>query len=151
MAHGLEKRAFQRLPVPIEVTAEIVSYADKSRGLPTLRMQCRNISKAGVCLETTTLEVDGVNLLSGPPSARENRLLLKIDLIPEEPQFVAIGEVRWYDVDRDASERMYQIGIEFIDIKEHGKDQLARFLKRLRTAGGFFRRLFGKLLSPTSP
>ncbi len=144
MANGLEKRAFQRLHVPIKVTAEIVSVFEKSRGLPPLHMQSRDISKAGICLETTALEIDGVNLLSGPPCARENRLHLKIELIPEEPPFTAIGEVRWYDVPRDTTGCMYQIGIVFIDIKDKGKDQLVRFLKRHRTNGGFFRRLFGK-------
>ncbi len=106
-------------------------------------MQSRNISKAGICLETKALEIDGVNLLSGAPCARENRLHLKIDLIPEEPPFTAIGEVRWYDVVRDATECMYQIGIEFIDIKDNGKKQLARFLKSHKTGDGFFRKLFG--------
>ena len=31
---------------------------------------------------------------------------------------MAIGEVRWYDVVRDANECIYQIGIEFLDIKD---------------------------------
>ncbi len=144
MANGLEKREFQRLHVPIEVTAEIVSLSEKSRGLPPLHMQSRNISKAGICLETATLEIDGVHLLSGAPCARENRLSLKIQLIPEEPPFQAVGEVRWYDVLPDATGCMYQIGIVFIEIKNSGKDQLARFLKRHRTTGGFFRRLVRK-------
>jgi len=144
MATGLEKREFQRLHVPIEVIAEIVTFSEKSKGLPPLRMQSRNISKAGICLETKTLEVDGVNLLSGAPCARENRLHLKIDLIPEKPPFTAIGEVRWYDVVHDdATECMYQIGIEFINIKDNGKTQLAKFLKSHKTGGGFFHRLFG--------
>ena len=143
MANGLEKRSFQRLHVPIEVTAEIVTVSEKSIGLPPLHMQSRNISKTGICLETTALEIDGVNLLSGPPWARENRLHLKIVLIPEEPPLTAIGEVRWYDVIRDATERKYQIGVEFIDIKDNGKKQLAKFLKSHRTGGGFFHKIFG--------
>jgi hypothetical protein len=143
MANGLEKRAFQRLNVPIEVTAEIVTVSERSKGLPSLRMQSRNISKAGICLETTTLEIDGVSLLAGAPCARENRLHLKIDLMPEEPPFTAIGEVRWYDVLHEANECIYQIGIEFIDIKDDGRDQLARFLKSHRTSDGFFHKLFG--------
>ncbi len=144
MANGLEKREFQRLHVPIEVTAEIVTVSEKSRGLPALRMQSRNISKAGMCLETAALEIDGVSLLSGAPCARENRLYLKIDLLPGEPPFTAIGEVRWYDVVPEANECVYQIGIVFIDIKDKGKDQLAKFLKSHKTNEGFFRRLFGK-------
>ena len=143
MANGLEKREFQRLHVPIEVTAEIVNISEKSIGLPPLHMQSRNLSKTGICLETKALEIDGVSLLSGPPCARDNRLRLKIELIPEESPFTAIGEVRWYDVVRDAAESVYQIGIEFIEIKDNGKGQLARFLKSHKTAGGFFRKIFG--------
>jgi hypothetical protein len=146
MANGLEKREFQRLHVPIEVTAEIVTVSEQSQGLSPQHMQSRNISRTGICLETTALEVDGVNLLSGPPCARANRLHLKIDLFPEEPPFVAIGEVRWYDVVRNTTGCMYQIGITFIDIKDNGKDQLARFLKSHKTGDGFFRKLFKKPL-----
>jgi hypothetical protein len=143
MVNELEKRKFQRLQFPIEVTAEIVTVEEKPRGLPPLHIQSRNISKAGICLETMALEVDGINLLSGSPFARENRLCLKIKLIPDEPPFTAIGEVRWYDVVRDAPEFMYQIGIEFLDIKDNGKDQLMRFLKSHKTNNGFFHKLFG--------
>jgi hypothetical protein len=143
MTSGLEKRKFQRLHVPINVVAEIVTIEETPRGLPALHIQSRNISKAGICLETMALEIDGINLLSGPPCARQNRLRLKIELTPEEPPVTAIGEVRWYDVVRDASECMYQIGIEFMDIKDKGKDQLARFLKSHKTGDGFFHRLFG--------
>jgi hypothetical protein len=142
MANGLEKRKFQRLQFPIEVTAEIVTVEEKPIGRPSLHIQSRNISKTGICLETTAW-VDGVNLLSGSPWARENRLYLKIDLIPDEPPFTAIGEVRWYDIVRDAPESLYQIGIEFMDIKDKGKDQLHRFLKSHKTSSRFFQKLFG--------
>ncbi len=143
MANGLEKREFQRLNVPIKVVTEIVTGADESTDLPPLQVHSRNISKAGICIETTTIEIAGVNMLSGSPGARENRLRLKIDLIPDEPPFTAIGEARWYDVVRDANECTYQVGIEFLDVKDQGKNQLGRFLKKHRTSGGLFRRLFG--------
>lgn len=143
MANALEKREFQRLHVPIEVTAEIATAVEQSRAPAEVQIQSRDISKAGICLETKSIEIAGVNLLSGPPCARENRLRLKIALIPEEPPFTAIGEVRWYDVVRDATECMYQVGIEFLEIKDNGKEQLARFLKSHKTGDGFFRKLFG--------
>ena len=145
MVNGLEKRKFQRLSVPIKVTAEIAAVAEQPIGPAQLHIQSRNISKTGICLETTTLEIDGVNLLSGAPCARVNRVQLKIELIPEEPPFIAIGEVRWYDVIRNANDCMYQIGIEFLEIKGKGKDQLAKFLKRhktTKTGDGFFHKLF---------
>jgi hypothetical protein len=111
-----------------------------------LRMQSRNISKSGMGLETAALEIDGVNLLSGPPCARENRLLLKIELEPAQPPVVAIGEVRWYDVIRGESAGLYQVGIEFIELRGNGKDRLSAFLKGHRTGEGSFRRLIRKVL-----
>ena len=129
MGNGLEKRKFQRLEFPLEVTVEIISVEEVPKGPPPLHMKSRNISKEGIYLETKFLEIGGVNLLSGRPGARKNRLHLIIELIPEEPMFEAMGELCWYDVARDTAEFMYHAGIEFIDIKGNGKEQLARFLK----------------------
>jgi hypothetical protein len=129
MVDGLEKRKLQRLEFPLEVTVEIVSVQVLPRGLPTLHLKSRNISIGGICLETKSIEIDGVNLLSGPPFARENRLQMSIELIPKEPPFKAIGEVLWYDISRDIPEFIYRVGVTFIEIKNNGKDQLSRFLK----------------------
>lgn len=130
MVDGLEKRKFQRLELPLEVTVEIVSSQGAPKGLPRLNIKSRNISKDGICLETKSIEVDGVNLLSGLPFARENRLHLSIELIPKGPPLMATGEVRWYDISHDIPEFICRLGVEFTEIKDNGKDQLARFLKQ---------------------
>jgi hypothetical protein len=130
MVDELEKRKFQRLEFPVEVTIEIVPAPGVPKGLPRLHIKSRNISKGGICLETKSIEVDGVNLMSGHPFARENRLRLSIDLIPGEPPFMATGEVRWYDIARDIPEFICRLGVAFIEIKDGGKDQLERFFKK---------------------
>ena len=144
MFDGSEKRKFQRLEFPLEVTVEILSAQEVSKGLPRLHIKSRNISKGGICLETRSIEVDGVNLLSGLPFARENRLLLNIELIPEESSLTATGEVRWYDIARDIPEFICGLGVVFIEIKEGGKDRLARFLKKHQNNKGFFQKLLHK-------
>jgi hypothetical protein len=141
MFDGLEKRKFQRLEFPLEVTVEIVSAKEVSKRLPRLHLKSRNISKDGICLETKSIEVDGVNLLSGHPFARENRLHLSIELIPKEPPLMAIGEIRWYDIANDIPEFIYRLGVAFIEIKDGGKDQLARFLKKHQNDKGYFHKL----------
>jgi len=130
MGNGLEKRKFQRLEFPLEVTVEIVSSGEAPQDHPPVRVKSRNISKDGICLETKSHELGGINLLSGRPGARENRLRLMIELIPEEPIFEAIGELCWYDVARDKADFIYNFGIEFTDIKNSQREQLARFLKK---------------------
>lgn len=143
MTSGLEKRKFQRLDYSLEVTVEIVTAEEVPRVLPPVHVTSRNISKAGICLETKVLEIHGINLLSGSPYARKNRLHMKIKLIPEEAPFYATGEVRWYDGMRDTAEFTYQLGVEFLEIKDIEKKQLVRFLKINKTNRGFFRKLFG--------
>jgi hypothetical protein len=130
MGHGLEKRKFQRLEFPLEVIVEIVSVEEQPKGPSLLQLKSRNISKEGICLETKLLEIGGISLLAGRPGARENRLRLSVGLMPEESTFEAIGELCWYDVARDTTELMYHVGIEFIDIKGKGREQLTRFLKK---------------------
>jgi c-di-GMP-binding flagellar brake protein YcgR len=129
MGNGLEKRKFRRLEYPLDVTIKIVSAGKAPKGSPPLHMKSRNISKAGICLESKALETDGLNLLSGRPGARENHMHLLIELLPDEPAFEAMGEPCWYDVVQDAPELSYQIGVEFIDITGDGRKQLERFLK----------------------
>ena len=143
MFDGLANRKFQRLEFPLEVTVEIVSVQEAPKGLPQLHIKSQNISKGGICLETKSIEVDGVNLLSGRPFARENRLHLSIVLIPEEPPLVATGEVRWYDIAPNMPEFICRLGVAFIEIKDDGKDQLARFLKKHQNnkGGGVFQKL----------
>jgi hypothetical protein len=140
MLNGLEKRKLQRLECPLKVTVEIVSAQEAPKGLPRLHIRSRNISKGGICLETMSIEVDGVNLLSGPPFARENRLHLSIELIPDEPPLTATGEVQWYDIARDIPEFICRLGVAFIEIKDGGKDQLARFLKKHQNNKGYFQK-----------
>ena len=133
MTSGLEKRSFQRLDFSLGVTIEIVTGEEVPRALPPVHVKSRNISKAGICLETKSLEMHGVNLLAGAPYARKNRLRMKIELISAEAPFYAIGEVRWYDVARDTAELTYLMGVEFMGFNDMEKNQLVSFLKKHAT------------------
>jgi len=60
MSDGLEKRKFQHLECPLEVTVEIVSAMDAPKVLASLHIKSRNISKGGICLETKAIEIVGI-------------------------------------------------------------------------------------------
>lgn len=142
MGKGVEKRRFQRLEIPLDVTIEIITEEEVLKSLAPLKMKCCNISQEGICLETRHIEMDGVNLLAGPPGARDNHVQMEFELIQGEPPFRATGEVCWYDVSRDSPEFMYQVGIEFITIEGRGKELLMKFLKSYKNHKGFFQKLF---------
>lgn len=126
MYDGLEKRKFKRLEVPLDVTVKVVSGRED---LPTLHIKSRNISMGGICLETKSIKVDDIDLMSGRPFARKNLLQIKIGLNPREDPVEAIGEVLWYDISQEIPEFIYQVGVIFREIKNNGKEQLAKFFK----------------------
>ena len=140
MNDGLEKRNFQRLECPLECTIKIVPVKEIPNNLPPLHIKSRNISENGICIEIKPIEVESINLLSGLPFAREHRIYMNIKLIPNEPLFEAIGEVRWYDIPRD--EYIYQVGVAFIVINNNGKEQLLRFLKTHKSNKGYFHNIY---------
>jgi c-di-GMP-binding flagellar brake protein YcgR len=142
MASELGKRHFYRLEFPLDVTVKLLPAGEATKTLPLPSMQTRNISKGGICLETNSIEVDGIHLLSGAPFARENLLELTINLIPGEPPFQATGEVRWYEIARDIPGVFYRVGVAFIDVDGNGKSQLTRFVKNQKSSEGFFKRIF---------
>jgi hypothetical protein len=141
MTQGMEKRKFYRLPYPLDVVVEIVTAAETPRDVPAVHLHSRNISKEGICLETDALEWNSVSLIAGAPCARENRLRMTLQLEPAGPSLTVTGEVRWYDVVRDEGGCLYQLGIEFLDFREGGKEQLFHFLKS-RQHKGIIQRLF---------
>ncbi|PKN19440.1 MAG: hypothetical protein CVU71_08005 [Deltaproteobacteria bacterium HGW-Deltaproteobacteria-6] len=142
MSDGLEKRKFQRLECPLDVAIGIVPVLGAPEGPPPLHVKSRNISKGGICLETKSIEIAGINLLAGHPFARKNRLYMSMELIEHEQLFEATGEARWYDISSDIPESIYRVGVEFIDIKDNGKEQLLRFLKKHKSGRGYFFKLF---------
>ncbi len=137
MARGIEKRKFHRLDVPLAVCVDVESSEDLPARVPSFQTESRNISRNGICLETRFVEVGGVHLLAGPPGARENRLHMKISLFPAEPPLLASGQVCWYDVDCEAGENIYRLGVEFLEIGDQGRGQLLRFLKTHKSRDGF--------------
>jgi hypothetical protein len=143
MGTGLEKRKFQRLEFQLEVAVELEEAGGTPKKDLPLRLKSRNISHIGICLETDSLKVNPIRLLSGAPGARNYRLRMRVVLFQDEEPLEAVGEVCWYDIVHEPSEYRYQLGIDFLEITERGKDQLIRFLKSHRNGEGLFRRLFG--------
>lgn len=135
MRNGLEKRSFKRLECPIDVFVDVEPVEDATVTLPGLQMRSRNISQSGICLEAKLIEIEGVNMIAGPPEARENRLRMSIVLQKDEPPLKALGEVRWYDVNRDEPPTSYHLGVEFLEMEQQDKERLSHFIRACSPKG----------------
>lgn len=142
MNDKMEKRKFQRLDYPLKGTIKIVPSKENPTAQPSLDIKSRNISKEGICLEIKATDIKGINLLSGSPYAREHRIYIQMELNPNEQLFEASGEVSWYDISLDTIDHIYQVGVEFIEVKSHDKAQLLRFLNNNKIDDSFLKKLF---------
>ena len=140
-SRGVEKRKFLRLDIPLNITIKVLTDEKMLGEVKPLKVQSRNISRQGICVETKQIVVDSVNMLSGSPGARENLLDMEFELIPGEVPVKAMGEVCWYDVSRETEEFMYQVGIVFLEIEGSGEEQIEIFLKSHKKNESFFSRL----------
>jgi c-di-GMP-binding flagellar brake protein YcgR len=140
----VEKRKFQRLEVPLDITIKVITDEEVPGGVRPLKLKSHDISLEGISLETRNIVIDSVDILSGSPGARENFLDMEIYLSPGEAPLQAIGEVCWYDVLRGSEEFMYQVGVVFVKIEDRGKKQLKEFLKSRDKTPNFFKKLFGQ-------
>ncbi len=141
-AKGVEKRKFQRLDMPLDVTLTILTDEEVPGGISPLHVKSLNLSMEGICLETRNIVIGTVNMLSGSPGSRENLLQLDISVFPDEKPVRTVGEVCWYDVARDCDEFRYQVGIVFLEIDKPDQEQLRRFLKGQKKNKGFFEQLW---------
>lgn len=137
----MEKRKFLRLEDPLDVTIKLVPSLEPPQPPPLFYVKSRNISREGICLETKFIAIDGFKLIAGSPGARENRLDIAIQFVPDEPPFRALGELAWYDVVPDSRDFIYLMGVEFLEISDTGKERLTNFLKRHEDNRGFYHRL----------
>jgi hypothetical protein len=127
---GLNKRRCKRLDTVLDVAVHIETDHKKT-GLPeNLTALCSNLSMQGLCLETSLLADGAVKLLSGLPGERDYTLTLEIMLLPEEAPFQARGEVCWYNVDHNARDYTYQLGVEFVEISPAARKMLKRFIRK---------------------
>jgi hypothetical protein len=127
---GLNKRRCKRLDIVLDVAVHIDADYKKT-GLPeNLTASCCNLSMQGLCLETSQIADGAVKLLSGRAGERDYTLSLEIMLQPQEAPFRAIGEVCWYNVDHNAQDFIYQLGVEFVEISPAARKMLKRFIRK---------------------
>jgi hypothetical protein len=139
---GVEKRKFQRLEAPLDVTLTVLPGEEPADTLRPFKAKSLNISPEGICLETSHIMLGTVNMLSGSPGAREHHLQMDIALPSAAEPLRATGEVCWYDISRESDDFGYQVGVVFHAIEGDGAQRLRTFLAAQKKPRGFLQSLW---------
>ena len=115
---GIEHRKFIRLKDSISLLITLVdSYSEKIYSRQIIG-KTLNISKEGLCIETSTVTVDGVDIFNDAMSY-EKSLDIEIDAYQGEDKIKAFGKVVWLDMTPKQKTFLFKAGV-FLNIKDPG-------------------------------
>jgi len=146
---GIEHRIFIRLKDSISLLITLVdSYSEKIYSRQIIG-KTLNISKEGLCIETSTVTVDGVDIFNDAMSD-EKSLDIEIDAYKGEDKIKAFGKVVWLDMTPKQKSFLFKAGV-FLNIKDSGDVKrwynLVENAKKYNKERSWFLRVIQKLFN----
>ncbi len=120
-----EHRQYQRLDWVLGVEFTLVHLNENVIGIGWEKGKTRNVSKEGLCLETSALSESTIKYLT----QRNASLELKIALPDKNSLVKAIGDVAWFEKKGGAQSKEYVIGVKFRTLPH---SELKRIVKNAR-------------------
>lgn len=128
---GLERRKLTRLNSPLPVQFCIVpAHGSESRSEAVIG-RIRDVSAEGLCLETNTVIISRMHILSEAMSG-EKRLLLAIEIPDGEPPLETLTKVIWYDLAPEDSDYRFRAGVLFTEMGEKVKKRWGSYLSTIK-------------------
>jgi hypothetical protein len=122
-----ERRSQDRTQTKMPVRFRIVGEGKEMRISESVTGTLQNLSMAGLAMNTSRIEVDGLHISYDVHPASKNRVYLQWNL-PGGRSMKAVGETVWYE--RTTTEKgLFAVGLRFVDISREDKKALAHFLK----------------------
>jgi len=133
----IEHRKFIRLKDSIPLSVRLVDYHSRKVYSKQIRGRTINISLKGLCIETSIVTVNGIDIFNAAMSDDRN-LEMEIDADNGKEKIKALGKVIWFDMtpkqksflfkagvyltlmEKDDSERWYNL---VINAKKYSKDK----------------------------
>jgi len=113
---GIEHRKFIRLKDSIPLAIRLVDCHSGKIYSRQINGRTLNISREGLCVETTTVTVNGVDIFNDAMSDEKN-LEIEIDLHKGEEKIKALGKVVWLDMTPKQKSFLFKAGV-FLNIRE---------------------------------
>ena len=129
---GPERRRTLRLEVPLAIRFRITNTDGKGTASRELHGETRNVSREGFCIETDTVEADGLHVFGDTLMIRSSEIAVEIDLPGEGEPLRCVGEVVWYDRCEEGAPYRFRVGVQLTRIDEEEKKKLKALLSETK-------------------
>lgn len=130
----IDQRQYQRLPSCFFVDFTIVRLQGDIPGINWEKGCTRNVSKTGLCLETSNLSEATLNFLNTQSIFLDLRIKVPLGVNPVK----AVGEVVWFRKNEEDEKNQYSIGLHFRSITDNNLKTILRHA-RVKNFFSFFR------------
>ncbi len=113
---NIENRRFIRLRDSISVGMRLVDCQGKKVYSRQIKGSTVNISLEGLCLESSTVTVDGVDIFNDAMSDERN-LEIEINIPNSDEKIKALGKVVWLDMTPKVNSFLFKAGV-FLNLSE---------------------------------
>ena len=124
---GIEHRKFIRLKDSISLAIRLVDCQSGKAYSKQIKGRTLNISREGLCIETSTVTVDGVDIFNGAMSDEKN-LEIEIDAYQGEDKIMALGKVVWLDMTPKEKSFFFTAGVSLNIRDETDVERWYRFV-----------------------
>jgi len=124
----IEHRKFIRLTDSISVDMRLVDCQSGKIYSRHIQGRTLNISREGLCIETDTVTVNGVDIFNDAMSNEKN-FELEIDAFKNEEKIKALGKIIWLDMTPKQKSFLFKAGV-YLNLKWSGdEDRWYRFVE----------------------
>lgn len=119
---GIEHRKFIRLKDSMSLAIRLVDCQSRKIYSKQINGRTLNISREGLCIETSTVTVDGVDIFNDAMSDDKN-LEIEIDAYPGKDKIIALGKVVWLDMTPKQKSFLFRAGVSLDILKKTDLDR----------------------------
>lgn len=107
---NIEHRRFIRLKDSISLGVRLVNYHTREVFSRQIKSKTLNISREGLCIETSTVTVNGVDIFNDAMSDDKN-LEIEINDYQSGEKILALGKVVWFDMTPKQKSFLFTAGV----------------------------------------
>lgn len=131
---GIEHRKFIRLKDSISLAMRLVDCNTGKIFSKQINGRTVNISREGLCIETSTVTVDGVDIFNGAMSDEKN-LEIEIDANQGKNKIIALGKVIWLDMTPKQKSFLFKAGVSLTIQEKTDLDRWYHLVESAKKSG----------------
>ena len=119
---NIEHRRFIRLKDSLSLGVRLIDCHNQEVYSRQIKSKTLNVSREGLCIETSTVTVNGIDIFNDAMSDDKN-LEIEINDYKSGAKIIALGKVVWFDMTPKQKSFLFTAGVYLTSMKKADRDR----------------------------